>query len=625
MKKLWSTLIALSFGSGIALSATLMPGYTIGASSQLIVDNGGMGTNLFLDYANLDGNDTADADGTNVTFSVLFDGLGSWRSGDTVEITGFAFPVMGSSSNGTMTFDIRQASGGTGNLGAGGLASLGTRTAAYTNSGDNGTMYVNFDTPVSFVVDTNSYKIGVNFGNSTSLVTRSSFNSNVRRYNYVTGDASGGYMNISLAGNVIAAAVSGNNAPVFSSASYNGSSAYAGTVYFDPVLEGEVVDPDNDVVTLSATSFSGPGSDWLGFDGLSITGTPQVANIGVNEWTIQADDGNGGTTNATLTIEVTAPQVFGLSAWWDFEETVASPNSNGGYIYDEVASIPGGLFNTLYTTGALSVPGKFGSATTGGIYLDGNRDNMVISTNDTLAVQPIGDFSIALWIKPDGAQLSFARLVDTASNLGGAPHDGYRLNTTGTAGQLQFAAFGGVNVSSANSFTTNEWNLVVVRYESGGTVSLNILNEGNPVDAAFVTTNSTIGSAGTGITYATDKARIGAGNANNAEYEYKGWMDDLAFYSGLLTDEQISAMFYGGVGAQPPVPEIGNITISSVGSDVVVSWPGSSVGTYTLQQKTYLPAASWSNLVTDIPGVDGTVSITNSATENKAFFRVMGQ
>jgi len=244
-----------------------------------------------------------------------------------------------------------------------------------------------------------------------------------------------------------------------------------------------------------------------------------------------------------------------LTAWWDFEETVASPNANGGAINDNVANTPATLWNTLYQ--GLNVPGKFGNASTGGIYFDGVTDNMAVLNANGAATQPAGNFSIALWIKPVGAQQSFARFVDTASNKGGAPNDGYRLNTTATAGQVQFATSGGVNLTASDTYSTNQWNLLVVRYGAGGTVSLNVLTEGDSVDAAFVSANATTASAGTAISYSGGNTKMGASLATSSDFEYKGYMDDLAFFDNVISDADVATIFNSGVSVIPEPATLG--------------------------------------------------------------------
>ncbi|MEN1680025.1 MAG: hypothetical protein AAGJ46_10555 [Planctomycetota bacterium] len=200
-----------------AAEADLVPGYTLGAGSQLLTANGGAGTVLFEDSAALGGNlDVDNASGTASFNSVLLDGSGLWSIGDNVTITGVAFTLVGGSSSnrtksGTFTIDVRQGAGGSGPSGAGGLSSLGTQTADYTQPAVGSlaeVMYVNFDTPISFVADANSTSIGVNFtsdgGHIRYKATSATTLGGLPRYNFANGNQPGSFQFFSIAGSVAA-------------------------------------------------------------------------------------------------------------------------------------------------------------------------------------------------------------------------------------------------------------------------------------------------------------------------------------------------------------------------------------------------------------------------------------
>lgn len=81
---------------------------------------------------------------------------------------------------------------------------------------------------------------------------------------------------------------------------------------------------------------------------------------------------------------------------------------------------------------------------------------------------------------------------------------------------------------------------------------------------------------------------------------------------------------YGGNAVIPPssIEEFG-IGITD-GSNVVLSWQGNPAGTYTIQRKLDLVYDTvWSNVVENIPGVSGIMSVTNEATEDQAYFRTI--
>lgn len=151
-----------------AMGATLSAGYVLGSGSQLLTANGGSGTTLFADAATLGGADT-NGMGTSF-FSVLLDGSSLWNVGESVSITGFALPLVDAATgDGTFTFDIRQGAGGSGASGTAGLASLGTADATYTSGNGTSAYYVNFDTPVTFVADSNSTSIVINWKSTATM------------------------------------------------------------------------------------------------------------------------------------------------------------------------------------------------------------------------------------------------------------------------------------------------------------------------------------------------------------------------------------------------------------------------------------------------------------------------
>ncbi|MDF7800137.1 hypothetical protein P4C99_11730 [Pontiellaceae bacterium B1224] len=76
----------------------------------------------------------------------------------------------------------------------------------------------------------------------------------------------------------------------------------------------------------------------------------------------------------------------------------------------------------------------------------------------------------------------------------------------------------------------------------------------------------------------------------------------------------------------PVIPEIGTLTYSIEGSDLILGWAeGSKYATYTLQSDNNLAIApDWTDIV-DIPGVDGPMSVTNTISgDPQTFYRVIG-
>ncbi len=111
-----------------------------------------------------------------------------------------------------------------------------------------------------------------------------------------------------------------NNAPTFTSDPISAASAIEGSSY-NGSIAGNASDPDGDALTFSRVS----GPAWLivAPNG-TLSGTPGAGDVGLNSWTVQVDDGRGGSATATLEITVdpagTQTEVYvadiAMSAGW---------------------------------------------------------------------------------------------------------------------------------------------------------------------------------------------------------------------------------------------------------------------------------------------------------------------
>jgi hypothetical protein len=71
--------------------------------------------------------------------------------------------------------------------------------------------------------------------------------------------------------------------------------SYAGS----PIITGSAIDGNGDTLTYSKVA----GPAWLSVASNGyLSGTPGASDAGINEFTVQADDGTGNTTNAQLII-----------------------------------------------------------------------------------------------------------------------------------------------------------------------------------------------------------------------------------------------------------------------------------------------------------------------------------
>jgi hypothetical protein len=94
----------------------------------------------------------------------------------------------------------------------------------------------------------------------------------------------------------------GNNPPAFTSDPIVETNATEDAAYSSSIAD-DASDPDSDPMTFS--KISGPA--WLAIaSNGALSGTPATGDVGLNSWTVEVDDGQGGTDQATLEITVDA-------------------------------------------------------------------------------------------------------------------------------------------------------------------------------------------------------------------------------------------------------------------------------------------------------------------------------
>ncbi|UCF15480.1 MAG: hypothetical protein JSW59_18935, partial [Phycisphaerales bacterium] len=229
-------------------------------------------------------------------------------------------------------------------------------------------------------------------------------------------------------------------------------------------------------------------------------------------------------------------------ARWDFEETsgTTATDNSGQYVA------------TLQGSASLNVDGKFGS----GVDIAGNGNGMVVDAANSGAFRFTGDFSIALWIRSDVAFGNYTRLVDISAADGGLA-DSYRLMTGNGANADNFRFMSeqqdGSNTSDIHTrdMAAETWILLVVRHDLDGDVTLNVLQDGDNVDTAFVAANSESWPTAGPIVYAEGDLKFGQMNSGGRAVD--GQMDGIAFYDEVLTDDQVAATFYSAAGSEYPL------------------------------------------------------------------------
>jgi len=227
-------------------------------------------------------------------------------------------------------------------------------------------------------------------------------------------------------------------------------------------------------------------------------------------------------------------------ARWDFEETSGNTATDQSGLY--VATIEG--------SDTLDVDGKFGS----GIDFAGDG-GAVIDIAGSQALQFTGNFSISLWVRSDIEFGAHTRFIDISAADGGLT-DSYRLFTHSGDDTDNFKFMSRQDGSNTQNIHTRDmpaetWILLVLRNDIDGDVTMNVLLDGDSVDAAFVAANSESWPTAGPIVYAEAELKLGRMNGTGRKFD--GQMDALAFYDEVLTDDQIVNLFYNSGGSAYPL------------------------------------------------------------------------
>ena len=164
-----------------------------------------------------------------------------------------------------------------------------------------------------------------------------------------------------------------NDDPVFTADPFSKPNAHEDAAYTGQTIVGSATDVDlGDTLTYSKTG----GPAWLSvaFDG-TLSGTPLNGDVGLNSFTVQVDDGNGGSDSATLEINaagatpdtspptpnlaafVSAPAAISDSAISMTAVTGSDPSGPVEYFFDETSGNPGGADSGWQTSASYTDSG----------------------------------------------------------------------------------------------------------------------------------------------------------------------------------------------------------------------------------------------------------------------------
>jgi subtilisin-like proprotein convertase family protein len=296
-----------------------------------------------------------------------------------------------------------------------------------------------------------------------------------------------------------------NSVPLFSADPIGKNAAPVNGVY-SGTLSGNASDPNGAPLTFSKIS----GPSWLSIvaNG-TLSGTPQLADLGLNRWTVQVSS-SGGMDTAILLIDVTAPgpnPPSGLSysspPVYTKGTAIAnlSPSNSGGGVVRYVATpnLPSGL-SLNSTTGLISgTPLAPTPATTYTITATNPDGSTTTSLNIT--VIDIAPSALTYSSNPATYRIDQAITLNTPTNRGGAVVSyavspalpaGLALNTTtgiisGTPTALSTSANYTITATNTGGSTTAQLNIAVEEggYRNSALITINDLAAASPYPSAI--------------------------------------------------------------------------------------------------------------------------------------------
>lgn len=203
------------------------------------------------------------------------------------------------------------------------------------------------------------------------------------------------------------------------------------------------------------------------------------------------------------------------------------------------------------TTATVNASASFGQAGA-----KGNGLGFSGATTMTVAHRPAlhaaGEFSVGFWLRPAATPVNFTRFID-ASGTTDAINRGYRV-MTGTGAQANNVRFllrmanGGtesnIDLYSPAELQAGVWHYAVARFRQGDVARLTVLPFGQVIDSAVIAA-ATVSASTVGLGIAdfpnSDNLFVGSDPAGGSGFN--GVMDQLRFYNGFITDEDIVAAF----------------------------------------------------------------------------------
>lgn len=232
----------------------------------------------------------------------------------------------------------------------------------------------------------------------------------------------------------------------------------------------------------------------------------------------------------------------GILAHFPFDEVAGF----GDPVDNTVSTIEGSLINGAQVVQGVT-PAPFGNA----IEFEPVGSGGGVNLGADPSVKPTDDFTMTFWFNADVLD-AFDRLVESMDgtiatsrglrmDLGGAGNRFRTLLRDGTGSQN--------NLEHSTVLSTNTWYFTAVRFEADGNVDITLIPENTVVDETAVgAATESQASVISEVVYEVGRATVlgvesSAGTATNA---FNGRMDDLAFFSSVLSDEAVAEIYNNG-------------------------------------------------------------------------------
>ncbi len=209
-------------------------------------------------------------------------------------------------------------------------------------------------------------------------------------------------------------------------------------------------------------------------------------------------------------------------AYWKLDES-------SGDAVDAIASLNAANTSVTYSAGKIN---------NGAVY-NGSAYHTI---SDNSAVKPSSDISIAIWVNITSTATSYQMFLAKGENAGDTRS--YEIRQFGTTSQIEVQCrTGGGSYMQARSTTaigTGSW-VHFVYTRTGATQKIYI----NGVSDTLASNVTQTGA----IDYSTDALWLGQ---RNGGLRYNGKLDEVGIWDVALTSTEVTDLYNGGAGLQPP-------------------------------------------------------------------------